>query len=266
MNDYEAKQEARKERLENAAEKLEAKAGAVLNVGREHYSRDWAFVTQPGHIPARAQWIKKQERAFEDTRQAADLRAKAASVGRGGVSSDDPEAVIKLREKLAKLEKKQDAMKRANAIIRKHKAQESAVPELIALGLSEANAREALKPDFCGRIGFPNYELTNNNGNMRRIKQRIEALTKQAATVDQDDREHDCGVYRVVECFADNRLRVYFDGKPPESVRSILKRNGFRWSPDAGAWQRMLSGGIVEWLTREDDGGYLRKQLTEAAT
>lgn len=37
-----------------------------------------------------------------------------------------------------------------------------------------------------------------------------------------------------------NRLQLKFDGKPDENTRSILKHNGFRWSPREGAWQRQL--------------------------
>lgn len=263
MNAYEIKQDDRRERIEAAAAKIEAAAAAVLNVGRDHYSRDWAFVTQPGHIPERARWHRKMERAFEQVATAQRLRAKAASVGSAGISSDNPDAVDLLREKLAKLEREQDMMKRANAIIRKHKAQPSAVPELVALGLGEKTAAALLEPDFCGRRGFAAYEVTNNNANMRRIKQRIDELSAKAATADQPDVMHDCGAYRVAECFEENRVRVFFDGKPSEAVRAILKANGFRWSPTAGAWQRMLNAGVVQWLTHQD--GHIRAQIERAA-
>lgn len=262
MNTYETKQDDRRERIEAAAARLEAAAAAVLNVGRDHYSRDWAFITQPGHIPARARWLRKMERAFEQVATAQRLRAKAASVGSAGISSDNPDAVGLLREKLAKLEREQDMMKRANAIIRKHKAQSSAVPALVALGLSEKSAAALLTPDFCGRLGFPGYETANNNANMRRIKQRIEELSAKAATADNPDVMHDCGAYRVAECFEDNRVRVFFDGKPSDAVRDVLKANGFRWSPTSCAWQRMLNAGVVQWLTHPD--GHIRAQIERA--
>ena len=40
----------------------------------------------------------------------------------------------------------------------------------------------------------------------------------------------------------DNRLQVFFDGKPDEATRAELKSNGFRWAPSVGAWQRQLNG------------------------
>ena len=40
----------------------------------------------------------------------------------------------------------------------------------------------------------------------------------------------------------DNRVRFYFPGVPSGEVRSLLKRNGFRWAPSVGAWQRQATG------------------------
>ena len=39
----------------------------------------------------------------------------------------------------------------------------------------------------------------------------------------------------------ENRLQIFFEGKPDEATRNILKENSFRWSPKAGAWQRQLN-------------------------
>jgi hypothetical protein len=47
-----------------------------------------------------------------------------------------------------------------------------------------------------------------------------------------------------------NRLQLKFDGKPSENVRSILKSNGFRWSPREGAWQRQLGANSEGSLSR----------------
>lgn len=37
------------------------------------------------------------------------------------------------------------------------------------------------------------------------------------------------------------RLQLFFEEKPEETTRKILKRNGFKWAPSQGAWQRQLT-------------------------
>lgn len=44
--------------------------------------RDWAFLSQPGHIPARAREIAQADRAFALQAKAAEHRAKAAELSR----------------------------------------------------------------------------------------------------------------------------------------------------------------------------------------
>ena len=126
-------------------------------------------------------------------------------------------------------------MKAANAAIRRGKNEDEKIAALMALGFNEDNARELLQPDFCGRIGFADYQLSNNNANIHRIKDRIAALER-AAT--RQDREEVTDSYTYRENTAENRLMFLFDGKPGEAIRTILKRHGFKWSPTRSAWVR----------------------------
>ena len=86
---------------------------------------------------------------------------------------------------------------------------------------------------------FPSYSLSNNNAEIRRVKERIKQLEESANAehVDQDR-----GVCRYVEDPELNRVQLFFDGKPPADTRTILKQNGFRFSKrDGNAWQRLLN-------------------------
>lgn len=46
---------------------------------------------------------------------------------------------------------------------------------------------------------------------------------------------------RIVQNLADNRLQLFFDGKPAPEIIAKLKSNAFHWSPKNKAWQRILT-------------------------
>lgn len=178
-----------------------------------------------------------EERRLEEWKHIQGLLDKIRSVGTGGISSDDPQAVEKLEAKLAALEKNQEMMKAANAAIRmKDPAKGDA--KLAELGYTPEDIAKLRAPDFCGRIGYPAYALQNNNANIRRIRGRIAELKKRTENT-PEGWEFDGG--RVVVNTAENRLQIIFDGKPDADIRTELKGEGFRWAPSQGAWQRQLT-------------------------
>lgn len=95
---------------------------------------------------------------------------------KAAIYSDDPEAISKIVSKISSLQDRQQRMKSTNAIIRKHKTEESQIAALVDAGYKPASAAALVKPDFLGRVGYPDYELTNNNSNIRRLKKRLVAL------------------------------------------------------------------------------------------
>lgn len=67
--------------------------------------------------------------------------------------------------------------------------------------------------------------------------------------------------------------RIKFDGKPSESVRSALKRNGFFWDRGLGVWkapQSVASAAVCDYFADPDadpDGlaEYVSVRLMESA-
>lgn len=81
------KAEAKAERYEKWAYKREHEAQAALN-SFPSMRHDWAFITQPGHIPARARMNKADDRAYESLHIAEGMRNKAESLRNVTIAGD----------------------------------------------------------------------------------------------------------------------------------------------------------------------------------
>lgn len=157
------------------------------------------------------------------------------------IYSNDALAIDKLKNKLADLEENQAKMKACNAYYRKNKTLKGYE------GISDERA-EQLDAEIKGAYSwlqqpFPAYQLTNNNAEIRRTKERIaelERLKEEAAKPVENKYPAVDGV-EVVENADEMRIQLIFGEKPDEETRTLLKSNGFRWSPRFGAWQRQLN-------------------------
>lgn len=194
------------------------------------------MIAGPANFPVRKKEQQNAARAknIMELQHIQNLLDKIRSTGTGGISADDPDAISKLERKLSSLQAAQEQMKAVNAYYRKHKTLEGCP------GLSPERARE-MSEDMAQRIGdkpYPSWALSNNNAEIRRLRERIETLTRQHKT-SYIGWAFDGGRVEINREL--NRLQIMFDSKPDESIRSDLKGNGFRWSPSAGAWQRQLN-------------------------
>ena len=176
-----------------------------------------------------------------DAAEHARDRAEAAE-NNHAISGDDPEALNRLRAKLAKLEKLQEQMKAANVAIRLKDAAKGDA-KLAELGFSPDSIAELRKPDSVGRVGFPAYALANNGATIRSVKERIAQLEARAAAPAPEGWAFDGG--EVICNVAENRLQIRFDEIPDEQTRTALKSYGFRWSRFAGVWQRQLTRNAI---------------------
>lgn len=157
------------------------------------------------------------------------------------IKSGDADAIEQLLNKLAEAEALQTEMKATNAYYKKHKTMKG------YKDYTDERATEldkAIKESFDG-VPFPPYVLTNNNAKIRNTKARIKQLErlKEAAEIatEQPKDEYKTDLFEVVENAEIMRLQLKFDGKPNADTRTVLKQNGFRWSPSNGVWQRQLT-------------------------
>lgn len=180
-----------------------------------------------------------RDKNYKEWKDIQGLLEKIRSTGMGGISADDPDAVKKLNAKLEKLTKAQETMKAVNAYYRKNKTLESC-PELDSEATQKLKARMEIrgvqdKP-------YPTWALSNNNAEIRRIKDRIQSLS-----VNKEElfTGWEFAGGRAEINVKDNRLQLFFEDKPDGKIRDELKSNGFRWSPKALAWQRQLTSNAI---------------------
>lgn len=213
-----------------------------------------------GNFPIRkkekqiAAWDKNMEN-FRKADHYLDMLKRAHTLA---VKSDDPEVLDFLRAKLAGLEEAHTLMVSANAYYRKNKTLEGfeGIPAdtmawITRPGVYLPGGRngDGSPLAFYGKP-FPTYELTNSNANIKRVKQRIETLEAVKASKPIEE-EHDGYTYR--ENAEAMRVQFRFGGKPDDETRALLKRNGFRWAPSLGVWQRQLN----------DNGKYAAHRVME---
>lgn len=213
-------------------------AAYINDSNRNDASCPSVLIAGPANFPVRK---KERQNARADAlmneyNAIAALLDKMRSVGTGGIQSGDPHAIEKLTKKLQSLEVLQERMKAVNAYYRKNKTLDDCpllTPEQIE------SIKCSMKRDWRSNPKpFESYELSNNNAEIRRLRQRIESLqaVKASAPVEQ---EHNGVIYK--EDTEIMRVQLIFDGKPNADTRALLKSNGFRWAPSQGAWQRQLT-------------------------
>jgi hypothetical protein len=130
------------------------------------------------------------------------------------ISSDDPQAIEKLKEKLLTLQSYQEKMKEEN--------------------------KEEKKKNSGRKYTF---EMTNNNQNMNSIKKRIELLEKRKNDKTRILFEND--TVKVIDNVEDNRLQIIYNEKPSEEIREKLKRHGFKYAYTTKTYQRFRSNSAI---------------------
>ena len=176
--------------------------------------------------------------------------------------SREPQDAVKIAAELEKYKTLQETMKAVNAHWR------STGTCFSAPGITDEQAKKldmkvvtARAP--YDRVPFSTYDLTNNNSKIKRLEQNLSEVSRGFEGWDFDGGR--------AEANADiNRLQLFFDEKPTEAQRTVLKARGFKWSPSQDAWQRQLtdnaiySAGCIDFI-KPSDGRTVRAHQPQAA-
>ena len=187
-----------------------------------------------------------RDRNYGEYAEISKLLEKIRSVGMGGISADDDLVVEKLTKKLEGLESQQATMKAVNAYFRKHKTLDGC-PELTPEQTEKLKADMVQSWHLDKSKPYPAYLLSNNNANIRRVRQRIEELSNRSEFAGWTFPGGEAKINK-----AENRLQLIFEEKPDADQRQELKSNGFKWAPSQGAWQRQLNQNAIRAAARID--------------
>ncbi len=209
------------------------------------------MIAGPSNFPVRQ--MEKRNRAYDNkVKDYLEFREKVLRYMCNtfaepiGIRTGEAGAVDALQAKIDKAEALQERMKLVNAVIRKHiKAEPLAkVAALVEAGLTEAEAWVVLTPNVWGNSGFERYELTNNNANIKRMKDQQAKAKKLAATVTS---EKEIGAVKIVDNAEADRLQMFFPERTPRPIYDLLKSHGFRWTPSVGCFQAYRGGNAAYW-------------------
>lgn len=231
LNWYEEKQQRKIERLQELADKNKALASSTFD--QAHKMAEVIPFGQPilvGHYSERkdrnyrARIDSKMDKACElyDKAKYYEGRVKAAE-NNNTISSDDPDAIIKLEEKIKEKEKEIEEAK-------EKKKQLAAIPD------------DKRDQSFWWAWYLQPSRIANCRTEIRRVKKRIEELGQKEEIPDIDK---EINGIRIASDKLENRIRLYFPSKPSEEVRAKLKSRGFRWSYYNNAWQRQISNQAI---------------------
>lgn len=249
MNSYEWKQEARRQRLAQRAER------ATQEGERSLKSADAAVAGIPfgqpilvghhsekRHRRALERCDSRMRAGFARLKDAEELARRAAAVGTAGISQDDPDAVEKLGEKVEQLEARRDRMKQINTAFRKAKGTKGWTQ---GLDLTDKEAEQIGRNlSWIYKVPFPPYALTNIGARIRQAKQRAQQIAHRPT---QDSTEVVNGVTITADT-TENRLILTYPRRLTTEEYKAVRRAGFVWSRTRGSFVRMLGmGGVIHW-------------------
>ena len=149
----------------------------------------------------------------------------------------EPPSAERLTEELSKCVELQETMKEVNAYWRKHGTCVGA-PGITETQAAKIDARIATTTRSWEKQPFASYDLTNNNSQIKRLERKLAEVSRGF-----EGWEFEGG---HAEANADmDRLQLFFDEKPSDQQRTVLKASGFKWAPSQDAWQRQLTDNAI---------------------
>jgi len=174
------------------------------------------------------------KKAIDTGKKAEYYENKAESMAKNtAISSDDPQAITKLEKKIEETKELHKKSKAKRKEMRDNK--EKLIEEM---GDREYHRKYWLLESY----------MSGYLAEVKRCKDRITQL-KALDEVKEEKWENNSITVEVNK--SENRIMIYFPGKPDEETRTKLKRHGFRWSPRNTAWQSYIKQWNLDFAKKE---------------
>ncbi len=166
-------------------------------------------------------------------------RAKKAIVRKAKAAKTYSSELERYRSELDGMKKNHELMKEGNKRIKEaHKSGDD-----LTAYLTETFGIVPHMIDWTMKFGFG---LSNNLANIKRVEERILILERKEKTANTTgNKETPFNGFKIVENYEIDRLQIIHDSKPKQETISLLKSNGFKWSPTNTAWQRQLTPNAI---------------------
>ena len=257
-SDYHARVAQRRQRLQERSNLAEHEATTRFQSARDAVAGiPFGQPILVGHHSERRhrKALEKQDtnmrRGVEASEKAKTLRSREKGVGTAGISSDDPEAVVKLKTKLQDLEEGNAVAKRINAAMRKARKAAGGLgtkadrdPTVIQAGLKAGlehpEATEAIRRalEATARVFYGPPDLGSNANIQRTVRQRIEALCKEATA---EEMREETDLFSVEEDRRENRLLLTPKSQLRKESFRWVRSQGFNWSRRDQTFKRLLN-------------------------
>jgi len=138
---------------------------------------------------------------------------------------------------LEKCKQEQTTMKAVNAHFRRYGTCVGA-PDITEVQAQKLDEKVRSSEYRWERQPFSSYTLTNNNSAIKRLEKKLKEVSRGFVGWEFE------GGYAEANLEM-NRLQLFFDERPDDQQKKILKTCGFKWAPSQEAWQRQLTDNAI---------------------
>jgi len=211
--------------------------GAWLNAKSNCIS---SMITGPARFPIyKAEKANRSEEKHYTIFQQWREKAKKAIIKKTQPEKTYNSEIERYKQELEGMRKNHELMKTGNIAIKKANKDKADISQYLinTFGIKEHMIEWTMK------FGFG---LQNNNANMKRVEQRIKELeAKEQSRQDEPENEFLFNGGKVVMNYEADRIQIMHDTKPGQDVITLMKKNGFKWSPFNKAWQRQITANAI---------------------